>query len=108
AMELEDIDWRRRQGGLDRPIVGIDKEADAHDPGGNIGAQMCGTLRRHGARARGIEHKAEVGSAAGARRHHRLLGRQTTNLCGYAHRPLYGIVASLKGGKTEPKCDLVL
>ena len=108
AMELENVDWRRRQGGLDHPIIGVDEEADPRDSSGNGGAQPRGTLRRHGARARRIEHKAEVGGAAGARRRHRLLCRQPTDLRGYAHRPLYGAEPGLKGGLPEPKCRPVL
>ena len=98
AMELQNVDRRRRQSGLDHPIIGVDEEADPRDPGGNAGAQPRGTLRRHGARARRIKNKAEIGGAAGARRRYRLLCRQTTNLRGYAHRPLYGAEPRVKGG----------
>jgi hypothetical protein len=57
-MELQNVDRRRGQRSLDHPIVGIDEEADASDPRGNTGAQPSGTLRRHGAWARGVEYKA--------------------------------------------------
>ncbi len=107
-MELQNVDRRPRQSGLDHPIVSVDKEADPRDPGRNAGAQPRGNLRRHGARARRIEHKAEVSGAAGARRGHRLLCRQPTNLRGYTHHPLYGGDPVLKGGSPEPKCRPVL
>ena len=97
-MELQNVDRSRRQSGLDRAIIGVDKEPDPRDPGGNAGAQMRGTLRRHGARARRKKNKADIGGAAGARRRYRLLGRQTTNLYGYAHRPLRGAEPRIKAG----------
>src|ERR1700746_1213570 len=104
AAELQDVDRRDGQSALDHPILGIDEEADARYPRRNGSAKLRGTLRCNGARARRVETKAERGGAAGARRRHRLLCRQTTDLRGYAHRPLYRTEPALKGGLPELKC----
>ena len=64
-MELQQVERRGRQHGIDRRIVGVDEEPDAGDAGGHRLAQFGDARGGDVARAPGIEDEAEEGGAAG-------------------------------------------
>ena len=86
SVELQDIERRRFERRRDRGVVGVDKQPDPPHRRRHLGAQRGGARRRHAARARRVEDKAEIRRAALDRRGDRVLARQPADFGGDAHK----------------------